>query len=139
LADGAESRIAQDPAGAVSSQGIAVEGRFVSTVARNSALVMGTQVGMKALAFLFNVYVVRRLGAEHFGQYAAVIAFVGIFGIFSDLGMAPYMLREQCGEPLCALANFQSVCYLTLTIAPYNDVDVQRLVRVYLCGSPRWQ
>jgi len=68
--------------------------RFVSTVARNSAFVMGTQVVMKALSFLFNVYVVRRLGAKHFGQYSAVMAFIGIFAIFSDLGMAPYMLRE---------------------------------------------
>jgi O-antigen/teichoic acid export membrane protein len=49
---------------------------------------------MKVLAFLFNVYVVRRLGPEHFGQYSAVMAFIGIFAIFSDLGMAPYMLRE---------------------------------------------
>jgi len=67
---------------------------FLSIVARNSAFVMGTQVFMKALAFLFNVYVVRRLGDEHFGQYAAVMAFIAIFAIFSDLGLAPYMLRE---------------------------------------------
>jgi O-antigen/teichoic acid export membrane protein len=67
---------------------------FVSTVARNSAFVIGVQVVMKALAFLFNIYIVRRLGDEHFGRYAAVMAFIAIFAIFSDLGMAPYMLRE---------------------------------------------
>jgi O-antigen/teichoic acid export membrane protein len=55
---------------------------------------MGVQVAMKALGFLFNIYVVRRLGAEHFGKYAAVLAFIAIFAIFSDLGMAPFMLRE---------------------------------------------
>ncbi len=71
---------------------------FLSTVARNSAFVMGTQIVMKALAFLFNIYVVRRLGDEHFGQYAAVMAFIAIFAIFSDLGMAPYMLREIARE-----------------------------------------
>lgn len=67
---------------------------FLSTVVRNSAFVMGVQVLMKAFGFLFNIYVVRRLGAEHFGKYAAALAFIAIFAIFSDLGMAPYMLRE---------------------------------------------
>ncbi len=71
---------------------------FTSTVARNSAFVIATQVVLKILAFLFNVYIVRRLGAEHFGQYAAVMAFVAIFAILSDLGMAPYMLREIARE-----------------------------------------
>lgn len=85
---------AQDTLKAAESQEIQRQRDFLSTVARNSAFVMGTQVMMKALAFLFNIYVVRRLGAEHFGQYVAVIAFIDIFAVFSDLGMAPYMLRE---------------------------------------------
>lgn len=67
---------------------------FLSTVVRNSTFVMGIQVVMKILGFLFNVYIVRRLGAGAFGQYSAVMAFIAIFAIFSDLGMAPYMLRE---------------------------------------------
>ncbi len=67
---------------------------FLSTVVRNSTFVMGIQVVMKILGFLFNVYIVRRLGANAFGQYSAVMAFIAIFAIFSDLGMAPYMLRE---------------------------------------------
>lgn len=67
---------------------------FLPTVVRNSAFVMVTQVLMKGMAFLFNIFVVRRLGVTHFGQYAAVMAFISIFAIFSDLGMAPFMLRE---------------------------------------------
>ncbi len=34
----------------------------MATVARNSAFVLGVQVVLKVLAFLFNVYVVRQLG-----------------------------------------------------------------------------
>lgn len=75
-------------------QGAQPQRDFLSVVARNSAFVMGTQVVMKGLAFLFNIYVVRRLGDVHFGKYSAVMAFIAIFAIFSDLGMAPYMLRE---------------------------------------------
>ena len=69
-------------------------GRLMRVVARNSAFVLGSQIAIKALAFLFNVFVVRRLGDVHFGQYSAVIAYIQMFSIFSDLGMAPYVLRE---------------------------------------------
>lgn len=71
---------------------------LTSVVARNSAFVLGAQVVLKILAFLFNVYVVRRLGAVHFGQYSAVIAYVTIFAVFTDLGMAPYSVREMAED-----------------------------------------
>lgn len=67
---------------------------LASIVARNAAFVLGAQVILKILAFLFNVYVVRRLGAVHFGRYSAVVAYVTIFAVFTDLGMAPYSVRE---------------------------------------------
>jgi len=78
------------------------DGKFqhglLATVARNTAFVLGAQVVLKVLAFLFNVYVVRRLGAAHFGQYSAIIAYVSIFAIFTDWGMAPYAIREMAED-----------------------------------------
>ncbi len=68
--------------------------RLTTVVARNSAFVLGSQIAIKILAFLFNVFIVRRLGDVHFGKYAAVVAYIQMFAIFSDLGMAPYALRE---------------------------------------------
>ena len=70
----------------------------MATVARNSAFVLGIQMLLKILAFLFNVYVVRRLGAVHFGRYAAVMAYVTIFAIFTDWGMSPYAVREMAQD-----------------------------------------
>ncbi len=69
-------------------------GRLMHVVARNSAFVLGSQIAIKTLAFLFNIFIVRRLGDVHFGQYSAVMAYIQMFAIFSDLGMAPYVLRE---------------------------------------------
>jgi O-antigen/teichoic acid export membrane protein len=71
---------------------------LLSPVARNSAFVLGMQLLLKVLAFLFNVYVVRRLGDVHFGQYATVMAYVGMFAIFTDWGMAPYAVREMAKQ-----------------------------------------
>ena len=73
-------------------------GSVMSTVARNSAFVLGVQMVLKILAFLFNVYVVRRLGDVHFGQYSAVVAYVAIFAIFTDWGMSPYAVREMAQD-----------------------------------------
>jgi O-antigen/teichoic acid export membrane protein len=71
---------------------------LVQTVARNSAFVLGAQAALKILAFLFNVYVVRQLGDVHFGRFSAIMAYVAIFGIFTDWGMSPYSLREMAKD-----------------------------------------
>jgi O-antigen/teichoic acid export membrane protein len=67
-------------------------------VARNSAFVLGVQVLLKIFAFLFNVYVVRRLGDVHFGQYSAVVAYVAMFAIFTDWGLSFYSIREMAQD-----------------------------------------
>jgi len=71
---------------------------LLAVVARNSAFVIGFQILTRVLAFAFNVYVVRRLGAAHFGQYSTVMAYVAVFGIFTDLGLAPYSVREMAED-----------------------------------------
>ena len=68
--------------------------KFSLTVLRNSAFGMAAQFAIKVLSFAFSVFIVRRLGAEVFGQYAAVLAFGATFAIISDLGLSPYAVRE---------------------------------------------
>jgi O-antigen/teichoic acid export membrane protein len=46
------------------------------------------------MSFAFSVLVIRKLGAEAFGQYAAVGAFGAIFIFVADLGLSPYMVRQ---------------------------------------------
>src|SRR5258708_1182914 len=55
---------------------------------------MGAQLAIKLLSFGFTVLVVRRLGAETYGQYVAVLAFGAIFVIFADLGLSVYSVRQ---------------------------------------------
>ena len=76
---------------------------FSLTVLRNSTIGLGAQMAIKVLSFAFSVLIVRRLGAEQYGQYAAVLAFGGIFIFLADLGLSPYTvravarLRDQAG------------------------------------------
>lgn len=68
---------------------------FAQIVLRNSTFGIIAQVLMKVLSFIFSVVIIRQLGAEAFGQYSVIIAFVTIFSIFSDLGLNPYAVREM--------------------------------------------
>jgi O-antigen/teichoic acid export membrane protein len=68
--------------------------KFSFIVLRNSAFGIVAQLAIKALSFGFSVLVVRQLGAEAFGQYAAVVAFGALFAFISDLGLSPYAVRE---------------------------------------------
>lgn len=55
---------------------------------------MAAHVTIKVLSFAFSVLVIRRLGAETYGQYAAVLAFGAVFVFFSDLGLSAYTVRQ---------------------------------------------
>jgi len=63
-------------------------------VLRNSLFGIGAQVMIKILSVLFSILVVRRLGDVGYGKYSFILAYVGIFAIFSQLGMGPYTVRE---------------------------------------------
>lgn len=68
--------------------------RFSITVLRNSAFGIAAQIAIKVLSFGFSVLIVRNLGAEAFGQYTAVLAFIATFAIISDLGLGLYTVRQ---------------------------------------------
>jgi O-antigen/teichoic acid export membrane protein len=55
---------------------------------------MAAQMAIKLLSFGFSVLIIRNLGAEDYGQYAAVLAFGAMFVFLADLGLSPYMVRE---------------------------------------------
>jgi O-antigen/teichoic acid export membrane protein len=63
-------------------------------IAKNTIFVTLGNLTLKALNFVFAVYVVRSLGDARFGQYTTVLAFVGLFQIFAELGVSQYVRRE---------------------------------------------
>jgi O-antigen/teichoic acid export membrane protein len=69
------------------------------TVARNTTFMLSGQVLIKILAFAFNIYVVRRLGDVYYGRYAAALAYVAVFAMFTDLGTSALSVREMARQP----------------------------------------
>jgi O-antigen/teichoic acid export membrane protein len=68
------------------------------TIFKNTGFITAGTIALKAINFLFGVYVVRTLGDARFGQYSTVLAFVGIFSIFAELGMSQYVMREMARD-----------------------------------------
>jgi O-antigen/teichoic acid export membrane protein len=88
-----------------------------AVVVKNSVFsLLGSWV-IKILSFCFSVFVVRRLGGESYGQYTTVLAYVGIFAIFSDLGLAPYGLREIAKDNEKTSSIFSNVVALRLILS----------------------
>ena len=63
-------------------------------VFRNSVFGYGAQLLVKVLSFGFSVLIVRHLGVESYGQYAAILAFGAVFVFLADLGLSPFLVRE---------------------------------------------
>jgi O-antigen/teichoic acid export membrane protein len=63
-------------------------------VFRNSVFGYGAQLLVKVLSFGFSVLIVRNLGVESYGQYAAILAFGAVFVFLADLGLSPFLVRE---------------------------------------------
>jgi O-antigen/teichoic acid export membrane protein len=69
--------------------------KVLASVARNTAAMLGGQIIIKIFAFVFSVYVVRRLGAEDFGRYSAAMAYALIFASLTDMGTSALSVREM--------------------------------------------
>ncbi|MBN9391129.1 MAG: flippase [Chloroflexi bacterium] len=63
-------------------------------IRRNLLFNFTGQIILKLLSFLFTITIVRQLGTSNFGTYSTVVAFVGIFAVFSELGINNYAVRE---------------------------------------------
>ncbi len=75
------------------------------------------QIAVKVLSLIFSIFVVRRLGDASFGLYSAALAYVGVFAILSDLGLAPYMVREVAKDPDRTPALFANAILLRLMLS----------------------
>jgi len=121
----------------------------LQTVARNTAFMLGGQILIKVFAFIFSVYVVRRLGDAHFGRYSAALAYVAIFAMFTDLGTSALSVREMARKEeniawmvpdiigLRAVLSFLAIAGITLSAWLLGKTgDILLGIFVASCGLP---
>jgi O-antigen/teichoic acid export membrane protein len=93
-------------------------------IIKNTAFITLGKVTLKTMTFLFSVFVVRRLGDSHFGQYSTVLAFVGLFQIFAELGMSQYVMREIAQDRTKTQSLFWNLVALRLLLAILGIIGI---------------
>lgn len=68
--------------------------RITKQISRNTAALLASNFSNKVVGFLVMLSVARFLGAEQFGLYTFVFAYVGVFGLVTDLGLTTVVSRE---------------------------------------------
>ncbi len=87
------------------------------TIFKNTVFITAGSLLLKAVNFLFGVFVVRRLGDARFGQYATVLAFVGLFQILAELGVSQYVMREIARDRSRASSLFWNLVSVRVLLA----------------------
>ncbi len=87
------------------------------TIAKNALFITLGSAGLKALNFIFNVYIVRRLGDHRYGDYSTVLAFVGLFQIFAELGISQYVMREIARDRTKSTSYFWNLVAVRMLLA----------------------
>ncbi len=98
---------------------------------KNAGWLFGAEIISKLLAYGIIVILSRTLGPEGLGQYSFIFYYVGLLGIFSDLGVGYYFMREVARDRskaeellpdvlgfkiVLALLNFLVIVALTLPL-----------------------
>ena len=65
---------------------------------KNAGWLFGAEMISKLLAYGLVVLISRTLGPDGLGQYSFIFYYVGLLGIFSDLGVGFYFMREVARE-----------------------------------------
>jgi len=116
-------------------------------ILRGSVSLVSADIASKAISALVAVVIARYLGQERYGVLSGVMAFVGLFAIFSDFGMNQVLVRQRAregadSENLLANSLFVVGCqclltYLCIVIISRVtlDVELKRKLVVILGGA----
>jgi len=91
-------------------------------LAKNTFILSSSNIIVLILGLLYSMYTTRYLGPERYGIISFALAFVSIFGIFTDLGLNSLAVREIARDKKLAkkfLGNLLvlKLVYVILTLA----------------------
>ncbi|MDZ7860515.1 MAG: flippase [Candidatus Krumholzibacteriota bacterium] len=89
----------------------------VQRIARNAGMLLVSRIVSRVLAFFYIMYVARYLGAEGFGILSFALAFTGMFGIISDLGLSRLIVREVSRDRFLASKYLNNIIVMNCILA----------------------
>jgi len=114
-------------------------------VTRNALSIFSAQGINYVLSFVIAVLLIRYLGAQRFGEYSFIMAFLALFGFVMDIGLNQLIVREASRNREIArqyLGNFLQIQFLlslityVLLVVSINIFNSSVLIRyaVYVAG-----
>ena len=91
----------------------------VQRIVKNTGVLFATKVATFLLSLFYTVYLARYLGAGGFGIWSFALAFTGLFGVFSDIGLYQLTIREIARDKSLTskyLANVSAMRLILVTI-----------------------
>lgn len=94
------------------------------TILKNASILTMGAIALKLINFIYNVAIVRQLGAAGYGQFATVVSFVGLFAIFAELGISRFVMREIARYPEKSNQLFWNLVFIRLSLAFFGVVGI---------------
>lgn len=88
----------------------------VQRIAKNTGVLLISQIASYILGFFFIMYTARYLGAEGFGILSFALAFTGIFGVFADLGLSTLTVREVSRDKSLATKYLGNIAVIKIIL-----------------------
>lgn len=88
----------------------------VQRIAKNTGVLLISQIASYIIGFFFIMYTARYLGAEGFGILSFALAFIGIFGVFADLGLSTLTVREVARDKALASKYIGNIAVMKLIL-----------------------
>jgi O-antigen/teichoic acid export membrane protein len=89
----------------------------VQRIAKNTTAFAIANIATKVIGFVFIMYAARYLGAEGFGILSFALAFTGIFGVFTDIGLNILTTREVARDKSLAKKYLGNIAALKVILA----------------------
>ncbi|MEN4017736.1 MAG: flippase [Methanobacterium sp.] len=86
----------------------------VKSLAKNTSLLLISQVISYILAFFYMIYIARYLGTDGFGILSFALAFTGILSIFTDLGLNTLTVREVARDKSLTNKYFSNIFFIKM-------------------------
>ena len=88
----------------------------IQRIAKNTGVILSSQVICGLLSFLFVMYIARYLGARGFGVLSFALAFTLIFDVFTNFGLGELTVREVARDKSLADKYLRNIVVIKLIL-----------------------
>jgi len=107
----------------------------VQRIVKNTGVLLASQIISRLLAFFYVMYTARYLGAKGFGILSFALAFTGIFGVFTDLGLGQLTIREVARDKSLVSKYLANISVMKVILATITFGLIVLLIN--LLGYPK--